>query len=148
MLTAAAGLLLAWAAAADTPSGPGKGLQGTWALQSLQIDGQAMPVDALKGGRPALGPRLVVAGERYTLYLAGKPVFLRCKLDPAHTPGWIDLTFFRGPAKGKVFRGIYKLEGDRFTICRATEPGKGRPAAFATGPKSGLILGVWKRVAP
>jgi uncharacterized protein (TIGR03067 family) len=148
-----AGLLLAaWASYAEGPpasAGSDKEqLQGSWALFSIEVDGKVTPARDLKAGRLALDPRLVVKGERYTLYLGKSPVFMTYRLDPAHTPKQITLTIREGRAKGQTFQGVYRLEGDRFTICRPMNPGKERPTVLATRPGSGLILGVWKRAGP
>ena len=70
---------------------------------------------------------------------------MTCRLHPGQRPKAIDLTLAAGPDKGKTFLGIYKLEGDTYTICRPVAPGKERPTAFATRPGSGLMLVVWKR---
>jgi uncharacterized protein (TIGR03067 family) len=70
---------------------------------------------------------------------------MTCRLHPGQRPKAIDLTLAAGPDKGKTFLGIYKLEGDTYTICRPVDPGKERPTAFATRPGSGLMLVVWKR---
>ena len=46
----------------------------------------------------------------------------------------------------KTWLGIYLLEGDGLKICdNADDPGKGRPAAFATEPGSGRVLVNFKR---
>jgi uncharacterized protein (TIGR03067 family) len=125
-----------------------KALQGDWVLEALQINGDVVAINSLKFGKTPLTPRLTVKGERYTLYLADKPVPMLYRLDLGHSPKWITLTYLEGPEKGKAFRGIYKLEGDRFTICRPMDAAHPRPDAFATTPDSGLMLGVWKRVRP
>jgi uncharacterized protein (TIGR03067 family) len=69
-------------------------------------------------------------------------------MDPGKTPKAIDLTVTEGPQKGQTFHGIYKLEGDTYSVCPNVEPGKDRPTEFATRPDSGLMLVVWKRVQP
>jgi uncharacterized protein (TIGR03067 family) len=141
-------LLLACAYAAGPTAGDLKRLQGAWVLESLELNGKAVAIDSLKIDRKPLAPRLTVKGERYTLALADKPFAMACWLDPGHTPKWINLTVLEGPDKGKVFQGIYKLEGDRFTICRPLDSTQRRPTAFATTQASGLINGVWNRVRP
>ena len=40
-------------------------------------------------------------------------------IDPTASPMTIDVTFAEGDAKGKTALGIYKLDGDLLTICRA-----------------------------
>jgi hypothetical protein len=70
------------------------------------------------------------------------------KLDPAKTPGAIDLTILEGKLKGEIVHGIYKLERrgdvDYLTICHA-DPGEERPKTFVSGPDSGLYLMVYRR---
>jgi uncharacterized protein (TIGR03067 family) len=50
-----------------------------------------------------------------------------------------DLVFTAGPQKGVRNLGIYRLNGDRWTICLATR-GRTRPDVFATRPGTGLAL--------
>ena len=49
-----------------------------------------------------------------------------------------------GPFKGKTTLGIYKLEGDEFTVCFAP-PDKDRPKEFTTKSGTGVLVHVWKR---
>jgi uncharacterized protein (TIGR03067 family) len=92
--------------------------------------------------------KLVIKGERYSFKLGDTRLELTFAVDQGKKPRAIDLTVVEGEQKGKVFHGIYKLEGDTYTVCRPTEPGKDRPAEFATQPKSGLMIVVWKRAKP
>jgi uncharacterized protein (TIGR03067 family) len=134
-----AGLLLA----ADAPQGPAgqdqDKLQGAWGLVALEVNGQPVTVEKLTEAR------LGVRGEKYGFRLGKTVLEMTCRLHPDQGPKAIDLTIASGPNKGKTFFGIYKLEGDTYTICRPMEPGKERPTAFATKPGSGLMLVVWKR---
>jgi uncharacterized protein (TIGR03067 family) len=61
-------------------------------------------------------------------------------MDAANTPKAIDLTVIGGPEEGMTYHGIYKVEGDTYTICRNVAPDKERPTGFVTSPKSGLTL--------
>jgi uncharacterized protein (TIGR03067 family) len=67
-------------------------------------------------------------------------------MDETKTLKTIDMTIVAGKEKGKVYHGIYRLDGDMYTICRNFEPNKDRPTEFATKADSGLMLVVWKRV--
>jgi hypothetical protein len=58
------------------------------------------------------------------------------------------MTIVSGPEEGWIYRGIYKLNADTFTICRNFDPAKDQPLEFRTKPDSGLMLVVWKRGKP
>jgi uncharacterized protein (TIGR03067 family) len=139
----AASLLLA----ADNPrSAPVKKdpeqLQGTWKLLSLEVNGEKVSVKGLEAAC------LVVKGAKYHFQLDKMALDITFKMDPAKKPKAIDLTVASGPSKGKVYHGIYTLEGDTFKICRSIDPDKDRPTAFATRKGSGLMMVVWKRQKP
>jgi uncharacterized protein (TIGR03067 family) len=135
-----AGLLVAADAPRQGPGGPDYDqLQGAWGLVSVEVNGQPVAVEKLTGAR------LDVRGELYGFRLGKTVLEMTYRLHPGQAPKAIDLTLAAGPDKGKTFFGIYKLEGDTYTICRPVEHGKERPTAFATKPGSGLLLVVWKR---
>jgi uncharacterized protein (TIGR03067 family) len=144
---AVVGLLLA-GSAGGAPGGDRERLEGTWVLSSLEINGQVVPLTDAKTGRPAFVARLAVKGDRYVLTAGENRLAMTHRLDPRASPKRIDLTALAGPDKGQTFQGIYKLEGDAFTVCRPADPGQARPKTFATRPASGLMLGVWKRARP
>ena len=148
LIVLAGPLVAACAFAIGTPDRELKALEGDWVLSYLHINGDPVAISSLNAGTTPLAPRLTVKGDRYTLYVADRPLAMRCRLEPGYSPKRITLTVLKGPEKGKVYRGIYKLEGDRFTICRPMDAAQPRPDAFATTPESGLMLGVWKRVKP
>jgi uncharacterized protein (TIGR03067 family) len=114
-------------------------LQGAWAIDSVEVEGIPFAEEKLHEAR------LFVHGERYSFRFKGIELEMTYRLDAATSPRAIDLTVAAGPDKGKVFRGIYKLEDDRLIICRTTEPEEDRPTTFSTRPNSGLIMVVWKR---
>ena len=94
-----------------------KPFQGTWASSGEGIEATwTFDGDKIKAN---------VAGMEYTC---------KAKIDKDAKPhATIDLTVVDGPeeAKGKTSKGIYKLEGDKLTIC-VTVPGKeDRPKDFA-----------------
>jgi len=96
------------------------------------------------------GHRLTLQGGRFTIRSKGKIVYQGTfRLDSSKIPATIDFTNTRGEAKGRVWQGIYLLEGDGLKICdNADDLSKGRPAAFATEPGSGRVLVVFRRAAP
>jgi uncharacterized protein (TIGR03067 family) len=129
--------------AADKPAKNDKArLQGNWSLVSVEIEAKPVSMDELKEAR------LVVSGDHYSFTLGKDRLEITFKMDEGKKPKSIDLTVIEGPEKGKAYYGIYKLEGDTYTICRSTEPNKERPTEFATQPVSGHMIVVWKRVKP
>ena len=143
LLTLAAGLFLAADAPGEDPiKVEKKRFEGTWSLVALEVDGQPVTLDVMKEAR------LVVAGDRYSFQYGTARMELRHRVDPGRTPKAIDLVITDGKDEGKVYRGIYELNGGRLKICRSADPGNARPTRFATEPGSGLMLIEWKRDTP
>jgi uncharacterized protein (TIGR03067 family) len=67
------------------------------------------------------------------------------KVDSSKIPHSIDFTYTAGPQKGRMAKGIYKIEGDDLTICRGLTDQAERPTEFAAPVDSNLLLVVWKR---
>src|SRR5262249_4252192 len=108
------------AQSADNASSPEalKALQGIWVPADDQgIDSKwTFEGDVLKA---------TVNGTDYTC---------KVKIDPAAKPhATIDLAIEEGPedSKGKDSKGLFKLQGDKLTLC-VSLPGKDRPKAFET----------------
>jgi uncharacterized protein (TIGR03067 family) len=140
LVLTAIGLLQASSAFADETKSQGKdSLAGTWKLTSVEINAQALSMEKLQEAR------LVVSGSKYSLLLGDTRLEMTHVLDADKRPKAMDLTIGDGPDKGKVFPAIYKLEGDKLTVCRNIMPDKDRPAEFATRPDTGLMLVVWQR---
>lgn len=100
---------------ADEPS-PTELLKGTWASSGDGID-STWTIDAEK-------IKATVAGMEYTC---------KWKINKDAKPfSTIDLMIEDGPeeAKGKTSKGIYKLDGEKLTLC-VSVPGKDRPKEFA-----------------
>jgi uncharacterized protein (TIGR03067 family) len=68
----------------------------------------------------------------------------RIELDPSRDPKAIDVIPDGGKDRGERVLGIYKLEGDRLTICMAA-PGKPRPKEFKADKGSGCTLRTFVR---
>jgi uncharacterized protein (TIGR03067 family) len=132
------------AAAAASPAGDAKKeldlLQGDWKVESAQEStGKNGSEDDIK----ALLVRF--KGDNMKITLRGELVAEhKIKIDAAKSPKSIDLTPPEGPDKGKTEPGIYKIEGDRLTLC-VNDAGKDRPAAFATKDGTKISLFVLKR---
>jgi len=120
-------------------AGDAQRLSGAWIAVSTERNGAA--ADDLKGHQ------LTFSGDRFTIRSKGKLLYRGTFLvDPSKTPATINFTHTRGEAKGKTWLGIYALERDILKICdNADNLAKGRPAAFATEPGSGLVLLTFKR---
>ena len=73
----------------------------------------------------------------------------RAKLQPNQMPKAIDLTPVDsgGPLSGKSYPGIYKIEGDIFTLCLSIKAGSERPTKFDTGDTY-WVLDVYRRSKP
>ncbi len=108
-----------------------KALQGTWAIVSLEVDGQPM-----EGSPSAL---VTVNGDRFSTRSMGAAYEGAIELDTTQSPKHFNLVFTEGPEKGNTNRGIYELDGDTWRIC-LNMTGGARPANFATTPGSGLAL--------
>jgi uncharacterized protein (TIGR03067 family) len=112
-------------------------LQGTWKVLKMVDSGRPGPADEVQK------TRLVVAGDKLTVQMDGKPEELATfTLDPGKKPAAIDIR----PAKGReLVKGIYKLEKDQLHICFAKD-GKDRPKEFASTQEARSSLVVLERV--
>jgi uncharacterized protein (TIGR03067 family) len=111
-------------------------LQGSWALHSLELNGQQMPP---MGG-------VEIAGDRFTAVGMGHDYAGRLEIDCVAKPKRFDLVFTEGPEAGNRNLGIYELKGDTWKICLDMS-GKERPRSFATRPGSETALEVFTRGA-
>jgi uncharacterized protein (TIGR03067 family) len=132
-------VLLALLAARAGEDKKGGDMDGTWALEKVVVDGKEVPAEQLAGLKE------VIKGTSYTSYQKDK-VFGRgtYKFDRTKKPRQVDARIDDGPGKGDTFLAIYKVEGERMTVC-AAPPGKERPTEFASAAGSGHILAVYKR---
>jgi uncharacterized protein (TIGR03067 family) len=112
-------------------------LQGTWRVTALEIDGRA-ELAALPDAM------ITVRGSEFETHGMGDDYSGTIELVAGKTPNAFDLVFTAGPPAGKRNRGIYKLDGDTWTICLATR-GDSRPKRFATRADSGIALETLER---
>ena len=133
------GLCALPALAGDAPATELKKLQGDWAAVSMVAEGVQSSDDE------AQCLFRTVKGNSYTMYIFNKPLArYHFTIDAAKRPKTIDITRAGAGAKAKPIRGIYKLDGNRWTLCLAA-PGKERPKEFRSREGSGTTLIVWER---
>jgi uncharacterized protein (TIGR03067 family) len=134
------GLVLAFAQPAEEAP---KKLQGTWTATKAERDG--------KPAEDVLGHRLSFTGNCFQIQSKhGKLLYAgTVRLDPNAKPAAIDFEHTAGALKGKVWKGIYDLDGDRLTTCdNAPDLDKGRPAVFEAKKGSGYVLITFQRAKP
>src|SRR5206468_2868883 len=122
-----------------------KKLQGTWEAVSVRVDGADVPADDVKDS----GITMTFDKDKYSYKAAksGNTETGTVKLDPGKKPATMDIAIGDGDDKGKTQLAIYKVEGDKLTLC-FTDPGKERPTEFAAKKDSGHQLVVFKKAKP
>jgi uncharacterized protein (TIGR03067 family) len=131
-----------------------KKLEGTWKEVSREYQGEAQPKRFIDKSK------LIFKADGKLTMIDGFKVERTFKLDPSQSPPSIDIieTFTKPAKPGEKpetveFKtaGIYKLDGDKLTICYARPDGPKagqRPKEFRAGPKSRLFLSVYEREKP
>jgi uncharacterized protein (TIGR03067 family) len=110
-------------------------LQGEWTLVSREVKGKKDP-DAVV--------MLTIKGDQWILISNMGKSNATCKIDLSKEPKTIDLDGVGPGGEKSLLLGIYKLEGDTLTLCRATGTTE-RPKEFKTTEEGGFLT-VWKRV--
>jgi len=111
-------------------------LQGAWTLAGLHMDGRDLPA----------GGGIKIEGDCFKTAGMGAEYSGRVEIDDAKKPARFDLVFTDRPEAGNRNFGIYRLNGDSWTLCLNTT-GKSRPRAFAARAGSGNALEVFIRGA-
>jgi uncharacterized protein (TIGR03067 family) len=100
------------------------------------IQGRWKPVSIERGGKPIASRTepndkmaLVIEGDKYDWTGGDVPMGGTYTLDPSKTPKEIDLTPSGGPNRGRILKGIYRIQGDTLKVCLAG-PGEGRATEF------------------
>jgi uncharacterized protein (TIGR03067 family) len=117
-----------------------KELEGSWQAVSYALDGQKASDQDMKKIKLVFD----VTGKTSALNEGKVFIASTTKIDPAKVPMTIDIVYTEGDLKGKTSLGIYKIEDDLLTICRAA-PDKARPTEFSSVPGSGNTLMAYKR---
>lgn len=110
-----------------------RALEGEWRFASLEIDGAAVPGEALAHSR------LLMDGDRFRTESPEATYEGVFTIDVEATPAEIDIEFVEGPEAGNRCYGLYELNGNHLTLCLGLA-GASRPNAFATRPGSGHAL--------
>jgi RNA polymerase sigma factor (sigma-70 family) len=111
-------------------------LQGVWKLEYVEVSGRAQKMEYYKK------TRLVIKGDKLTLRSNdGRVEIGSVRVDSTKRPKEIDM-ISRHPA-GHLMTdpGIYKLNGDKLTICYAPhlDAGQERPTEFETAKEGGRL---------
>jgi len=87
-----------------------------------------------------------VAGDKFVVK-RGEEVIAAgtSKLDPSKKPKTTVITYTEGRDKGKTFKGIYQLDGDKVKFCRPGSPDDDFPTEFKTTPGSGAFISIYTR---
>ena len=129
-------VLLGTLAATNVPAQDGP-IQGAWAVVSAEQDGKPT-TDVAKH-------RLTFSGDTFTIQRDDRTLYRGTySVDAGKQPAWIDFRHTGADLAGKTWKGIYRLEGGKLTICdNAPAMAKPRPTRFATG--AGYICIVFTR---
>jgi uncharacterized protein (TIGR03067 family) len=119
-----------------------KALQGKWKTVAMEVAGKPSPKDEI----PAF--TFVIAADGKSTGRTPQEEFrFTISVNPKKDPKTIENLHESGEQKGKKQYGIYKLEGDKFTVCM-TVPGsaeKDRPTDFTTKDTTNVVF-VFERV--
>jgi uncharacterized protein (TIGR03067 family) len=115
-----------------------KKMAGTWKTTLHEADGKTATKDEIEKTQG----KLVVKADKYDVFFGDKAIDEgTIKLDASKKPRQIDAI----TKKGGTMKGIYKIDGDKMTVCFA-QPGKDRPTEFKTQKGTGQMLLGYERV--
>lgn len=119
-----------------------KALQGTWKAVALEAGGKPLPKEAIPDFTFIIG-----ADGKSTGKMAKSEYSATITVNPQKDPKTIDNLHESGAQKGKKQYGVYKLEGDKWTVCM-TRPGVAegdRPKDFSTKDTTNVVF-VFERI--
>jgi uncharacterized protein (TIGR03067 family) len=137
LVTAVAALLASANVQQDAAQKELDKLQGVWAIVSEETNGVKLSDDKLQSHKVTIKGNQWIQGND-----KGSQV-VTFKLDPAKNPKSIDFSYIGPKGKDNKWVGIYKIEDDTLTVCRA-KGNLDRPKEFKTTADGG-ILTVWKK---
>ncbi len=110
-------------------------LQGSWTAIRAERDGKIID--------DVVGHQLSFDGGRFQIQTKdGKSLYAgTVRVTPSAQPAAIDFEHTEGADKGKIWKGIFALDGDRLTICdNAPNVERARPSSFEAKSASGYTL--------
>ncbi|HYH64413.1 MAG TPA: TIGR03067 domain-containing protein [Urbifossiella sp.] len=116
-------------------------LQGEWVLVGLDVREELVPAAKLAG------TTLVVRGDTYATVVKKKEYPTTFKLDPKQDPKHIDMLVPDESGTPRLAKGIYKIDGDKFVVCRGQAPGGERPRDFVSSATNDVFVVTWERKA-
>lgn len=111
-------------------------LQGQWKAILVKDKGADAPPEIVQS------LRVTVKGNEITTVFAGNEgeIVAKYRLDAKKSPKSIDLLRLEGGQVVETYRGIYKLDGNRWTLCvNLTNDGE-RPTEFASPLATTTVL--------
>jgi len=137
-----AGLALASAlpARGDDSKNDIEALQGTWHVVSITDNGKAIY------DNEDLNMRLIFTSDIMRMIHPGDGTMqLKVALDATKKPRAMDLIFQEDGGEDKIGVYIYKIEGDKLTLCATNDPDPPRPTKFESAKGSDVVLIVLQR---
>jgi uncharacterized protein (TIGR03067 family) len=119
-----------------------KSLQGAWKTVGMEFGGMAMPKDQIFNFTVTVGADGKSIGK-----LPEEEFKFTITIDPTRKPKTINNDHQTGNQKGKKQYGIYKVEGDKWTVCMSPPDAaeSDRPKDFTTKDTRNVIF-VFERV--
>lgn len=130
---------------------PFSAIEGVWVVESITSIGVDIPKEKILHEYHFQSPDQLIRKGIKVGTSTGRDRKETVKLDNSKDPAQMDLSrTFRG--KLRTVRAIYKIEGDRLTICfqrgRNRQPSSKRPKDFESSKKNQSDLLVLKRKKP
>jgi uncharacterized protein (TIGR03067 family) len=140
-LIASITVFAAIAAVASAGGEKGAKIEGTWQATGAISRGKKVPQEEIQKAMVVV----TFKDGKYSVNIGGMEAEAGTyKTDASKKPATIDLTVAKGPDKGKVQAGIYKVEGETLTMSVPQSTNKGgtpRPTTFdGTGPDDEVTI--------
>lgn len=114
-----------------------KALEGKWKVVAMEAGGMSFPKESVPDFT------FIVAADGKSIGRSPASEYqATITVDPTKSPRTIDNLHESGAQKGKKQYGIYKLDGDKWTVCM-TRPGVAeadRPKDFATKDTANVVF--------